>query len=155
MIFDKISNLDFYVSFDSRFALISDFIKKTNIDALEPGRYELGEGIFANVSEYEPYKTEICWEAHRKYADLQYLYSGDEIIEWAPMDELTEAGEYSEEDDFQGTMKTGVTKLSLTVNAGSFAYFAPCDLHRPGLFRNAEKVKKIVFKIPVIPAEND
>ena len=150
MIFDKIANLDFYASFDSRFKIISEFIKNTDIDSLACGRHELSEGVFANVSEYAPHKDEISWEAHRKYADLQYLHSGDEIIEWAPMDELTGAGEYSEEYDFQGTGETGVTKLTLTVNAGSFAYFAPCDLHRPGLYRNADKVKKIVFKIPVI-----
>lgn len=150
MIYDKISNLDFYTSFDKRFALISEFLKNNDAGELENGRHELSEGIFANVSEYEPYKEEISWEAHRKYADLQYLVEGDEIIEWAPIDELVGAGEYFEEHDFQGTSQCGVTKLSLTVNEGSFAYFAPCDLHRPGLFRNAEKVKKIVFKIPVI-----
>ena len=149
MIYDKISNLDFYTPFDSRFSVVSDFIKNTDIDALAPGRYSLSCGIFANVSEYAPDKEETGWEAHRKYADLQYLHSGDEIIEWAPIDELTGAGEYSEEEDFQETDKCGKTKLTLTVDEGSFAYFAPCDLHRPGIFRSAEKVKKIVFKIPV------
>lgn len=150
MIYDKISNLEFYLPFDGRFALISEFVKNTDLDAIAPGRYELPEGIFANVSEYAPDKEETGWEAHRKYADLQYLHRGDEIIEWAPIDELTGAGEYFEEDDFQGTDKCGKTRLTLTVDEGSFAYFAPCDLHRPGLFRNAERVKKVVFKIPVI-----
>lgn len=150
MIYDKISNLDFYAPFDKRFLMISRWIKETDVDALAEGSYELGEGILANVSEYRPLTEEISYEGHRKYADLQYLHRGDEIIEWAPVEEIEDLSEYSEEYDFQGTMKSGRTHLTLTVDEGSFAYFAPCDLHRPGLFRNAEKVKKVVFKIPVL-----
>lgn len=149
MIFDKINNLDYYIPFDERFALIVEYLKKTDVDALPAGSYEIGRGILANVSEYEPMKENNCWEIHKKYADLQYLHSGDEIIEWAPLDEVIEPSEYNDEYDYYGSTKTGVTKLTMTVNAGSFAYFAPCDMHRPGIFRNAQKVKKIVFKIPV------
>lgn len=148
MIYDKISNLDFYAPFDKRFLLISAWLKETDVDALADGSYELGEGILANVSEYEPLKEDISFEGHRKYADLQYLHRGDEIIDWAPVDE-PELSDYVEEYDFQGCSECGKTKLSLTVDEGCFAYFAPCDLHRPGLFRNADKVKKIVFKLPV------
>ncbi|MBR6917741.1 MAG: YhcH/YjgK/YiaL family protein [Clostridia bacterium] len=149
MIFDKISNLAFYKKFDERFSVIIDFLSETDVDALEPGSYPLPEGIFANVSEYAPLKDDFCYEAHRKYADLQYLHSGNEFIEWMPLDELTDASEYNDEADFLGTTSEGKTKLTLSVDAGSFAYFAPCDVHRPGKFRKAEKVKKIVFKIPV------
>ena len=149
MIFDKIANLEFYLPFDSRFKTVADYLKKTDVDALEPGSYPLPEGIFANVSEYEPSKEEFAFEAHRKYADLQYLHRGNEKIEWMPLDELTNASDYSDEYDFLGTMTVGKTKLSLDFDEGCFAYFAPCDIHRPGMFRDAAKVKKIVFKIPV------
>lgn len=149
MIYDKISNLAFYLPFDKRFQTVIDYLAKTDVDALEPGSYPIGEGILANVSEYAPLKEEFAFEAHRKYADLQYLHRGDEIIEWMPLDELKDASEYSDEYDYLGTTTVGKTKVALTVDEGSFAYFAPCDVHRPGMFRNAEKVKKIVFKIPV------
>lgn len=149
MIFDKIANLPFYAAFDKRFLIIDRFLKENDAATLPTGRHELSEGIFANVSEYSPSKELYSFEAHRKYADLQYLVSGSELIQWAPMDELTGAGEYFEEQDFQGTEKTGATLLDLHVTGGSFAYFAPCDLHRPGLYLNCDKVKKIVFKIPV------
>ena len=79
----------------------------------------------------------------RKYADLQYLHSGDETIEWMPLDEIKDASEYSEEYDYLGTTTVAGTKISLDVDAGCFAYFAPSDVHRPGMFRHAEKVKKI------------
>ena len=150
MIYDKITNLEFYAPFDKRFLTVSKWMKETDIDALEDGSYELGEGILANVSEYEPLKEEISYEGHKKYADLQYLHRGDELIEWAPIDEIEDLSDYVEEYDFHGTMKSGKTHLTLTVDEGSFAYFAPCDLHRPGLWRNADKVKKVVFKLPVI-----
>ena len=149
MIYDKISNLAFYLPFDSRFQTVIDYLAKTDVDAIETGSYPIGDGILANVSEYAPLKEEFAFEAHRKYADLQYLHRGDEIIEWMPLDEIKDASEYSEEYDYLGTTTVGKTKVALTVDEGSFAYFAPCDVHRPGMFRNAEKVKKIVFKIPV------
>ena len=150
MIYDKIGNLDFYLAFDKRFAIVKDFIEKTDIAALPEGSYEIGEGIRANVEVYEPSPENNCWEVHKKYADLQFLFSGDEIMEWAPLEEVIEPSEYNEEYDYFGSTKTGLTKLTLTVNEGSFAYFAPCDMHRPGIKRNADKVKKVIFKIPVI-----
>ena len=149
MIFDKISNLKFYYPFDERFAAIADYLERTDVDALPEGSYPLPFGIFANVSEYAPLKEEFCYEAHRTYADLQYLHKGCEYVDWMPLDELTGASEYNEEADFLGTTTEGKTKLTLAFDEGSFAYFAPCDVHRPGRFREAEKVKKIVFKIPV------
>jgi YhcH/YjgK/YiaL family protein len=150
MIFDKISNLSFYLPFDARFQTVIDYLAKTDVDALEEGSYPIGDGILANVSEYEPIKGEFAFEAHRKYADLQYLHRGDEIIEWMPLDEIKDASEYSDEYDYLGTTTVGKTKVALEVDEGSFAYFAPCDVHRPGMFRRADKVKKIVFKIPVL-----
>lgn len=150
MIYDKINNLGFYIPFDKRFALISDFLKNTDVNTLDEGSYEIGEGILANVSVYEPMAENNCWEIHKKYADLQYLHSGDEVIEWAPLEEVIDPSDYNEEYDYYGSTKTGKTKITLTVDEGSFAYFAPCDMHRPGIKRNADKVKKIVFKIPVI-----
>lgn len=150
MIYDKINNLSFYLPFDRRFSVITDYLNKVDAKNLPVGSYEIGSGILANVSEYEPMKENNYWEIHKKYADLQYLVSGNEIIEWAPLDEVIEPSEYSEEYDYYGSSKTGKTKVTLTVDEGSFAYFAPCDMHCPGILRNAEKVKKIVFKIPVV-----
>jgi len=149
MIYDKISNLSFYLPFDKRFQIVIDYLAKTDVDALADGSYPIGEGILANVSEYAPLKEEFAFEAHRKYADLQYLHRGCETVEWMPLDELTDASEYSDEYDYLGTTTVGKTKTAIAFDEGCFAYFAPCDVHRPGMFRSAEKVKKIVFKIPV------
>lgn len=150
MIYDKINNLSFYLPFDGRFSEIIDFLENHNPETLPVGRYDLAHGIYANVSEYEPMKENNCWEIHKKYADLQYVVSGDETIEWAPLDEVINPSEYSDEYDYYGSTETGKTRITLNADSGSFAYFAPCDMHRPGIFRNAAKVKKIVFKIPVL-----
>ncbi len=149
MIYDKINNLSFYLPFDGRFSAIIDFLNTNDAESLPVGRYELGDGIFANVSEYSPSEENNCWEIHKQYADLQYIVSGDEIIMWAPLDEVINPSDYSEEYDYYGSTETGKTMLTLTADAGSFAYFAPCDMHRPGIRRNETSVKKIIFKIPV------
>lgn len=149
MIYDKISNLEYYKSFNEAFTAIAAFLKNNDAAKLENRTYDLEDGIFANVSEYEPSKEDYCWEGHRKYADLQYIVSGNELIKWAPSDEMENPFEYSEKDDFTGCNSLKCREVCLAADAGYFAYFAPCDLHKPGLFLESGKVKKIVFKIPV------
>ena len=56
---------------------------------------------------------------------------------------------YNEEDDFELFDCCGGYYATIWATAGTFAYFAPCDAHRPGLHYKADSVKKAVFKIPV------
>ena len=149
MIFDKISNLEKYAAFDARFSEAAEFISSHDMVNLEDGRYDLSDGMFVNISSYEPNPIEKAgWEAHRQYADLQCLFSGDEVIIWAPIDTMTGAGDFFPDVDFQG-FADSPEKTELRVYGGTFAYFAPQDVHMPGIKLSDGNVKKAVFKIPV------
>ena len=93
MIFDEKKNLDFYrnLGIEGRYAKAVDFLKNTDLEALEPGKYEIdGKNVYANVTAY----TTIPWEeakyeAHEHYTDIQYVIEGSEIMSYAPVHEMT------------------------------------------------------------------
>ncbi|MFA0889777.1 MAG: YhcH/YjgK/YiaL family protein [Synergistales bacterium] len=116
---------------------------------LEPGRYFLGEtGAVAILASglTVPAETED-WEAHRRFADLQVVLSGEEVMGFAPLSEMTPKGEYSAEEDCILLEGTGNFML---VRAGGFAFFSPHDAHKAMLStsRGPAPVRKVVFKLP-------
>ncbi len=57
MIFDEKKNLDFYrnLGIEGRYAKAVDFLKNTDLEALEPGKYEIdGKNVYANVTATPP-----------------------------------------------------------------------------------------------------
>ena len=74
MIYDKIENIDLYNIDESAV----EFIKNLTGDE-ECKRYEISDKIYANIEEYQT-KENGYFEAHQKYADIQLLLAGEEII---------------------------------------------------------------------------
>lgn len=146
MIFDTIDKLGKYVAYDGRIALIEAFLTKNNAATLPLGNHSVGAGITANVSEYAPGEGGK-FEAHRVYTDLQYIVSGNEIIEVLPLTDVRESQGYEPDIEFFATQASASNVL--VMNAGTFAVFEPCDAHRPCIKHTADTIRKIVFKIPV------
>ena len=87
------------------------------------------------------------FEAHRKYIDLHYIIDGTEQFGYANIDTLTPAGEYNEADDY--ILLCGEVNC-MTLSKGDFVIAFPEDAHIPALkYKNSEKVKRAVVKIPV------
>lgn len=145
MIFDTVENLCLYAGFDAAFAAVADFVQSNDLAALAAGRYELCDGIFANVSDYEPGEGGKA-EARRLYNDLQLMVTGSESIEVTPLSLCSENDGYKEDIDFYAR-REAVSPVVLS--EGTFAFFAPQDAHRPCIFNGCKSVRKIVFKIPV------
>ncbi|MBE0598408.1 MAG: YhcH/YjgK/YiaL family protein [Desulfuromonadales bacterium] len=151
MVFDRLSNLSMYLPLHPQFAAVYAFLQSHRAEGLSPGRYEVDtQGAFALVSEYQTRPLEDCFiECHRRYIDIQLLLSGREAVGFCSRDAGRELP-YDEEKDF--LVLTGETDF-LTFAPGSFAIFFPDDGHMPmiRLDDQAEAVKKVVFKIPVVP----
>lgn len=151
MIFDLAKNLDFYkaLGIGDRYAKAVDFLKNTDLKALEPGKYEIdGKNVYANVVSY----TTIPWEdakfeAHENYTDIQYVIEGSEVMTYAPVDQLTLSVPYNAEKDvmFFDNSNPG---LQIAVNEGEYLIFQPWDGHKPKA-ANGElaPVKKVIVKI--------
>ena len=93
--------------------------------ALPDGRYDLaGNDVFALVQSYSTVAPrEKPYEAHRKYLDLQYVFSGREVVCHAPVAGLPPQADYIAEKDYQLYGEPAEATL-LHLPAGSFAIFS-------------------------------
>ncbi|MDP2115159.1 MAG: YhcH/YjgK/YiaL family protein [Bacteroidota bacterium] len=149
MILDKLENADIYKCISENLKKGFEFLKNTDLQAIEIGRYEIeGKDVFALVSEYDSKKPEDCrLEAHQIYADIQYIVSGKEAIGFVTLKNQVITSPYNPEKDI--VFFSGETS-PLILESGMFAVFFPQDAHRPCMQINGpEKVKKVVVKVRV------
>lgn len=148
MIFDRITNLETYAKGDEKLTAIVEFLKANPVEILDDGRHELSLGVYANVGA-GPVRDGGDFEVHRRYADLQLMAEGSEIMEWAHLSDMTGGTEYNGEGDFQLFSCQPAGTVSLKVYPGYFAIFYPQDGHKPSLRLDHDFSRKIIFKIPV------
>ena len=147
MILDKLEHAGWYENISENFKKGFDYLKNTDLLNAEIGKFEIdGKNVFAIVSEYDSKVHEDCrLEAHRAYADIQYIISGREAIGYTPLNNQAITSEYNAEKDI--IFFAGET-AQLPLEAGMFAMFFPQDIHRPCMQINGpEKVKKVVIKV--------
>lgn len=147
MIFDNLSNAMQYAGLSPRFEKAFRFLTETDLNALTE-RVDL-EGNDLYVLPQQPAlktREEARWEAHRRYADIQVVLSGEERMEYAPMDSLTVTEEYNEAKDVIRFSGEGIL---LRFRAGDFAVYFPQDVHKPNLRPADEPAgdRKLVVKV--------
>ena len=146
MIFDHISNARVYAGIDPRIRRALEYLGETDLDALQPGRYELeGPDLCVIVSEYSTKQPAGGrWEAHRRFIDLQYLVRGTERVGYAPVERL-QAGP---DDDQKDVMWLSGSGQFASLQPGDFMILWPHDAHMPGMaIDSPAPVRKIVVKI--------
>ena len=145
MIIDRIEEHERYYSLHPDMELAFAFLAEAA--DLEPGRYELENGLFASIYENETRLIKgLPLEAHRDYIDLQYCISGGERMAWAHIQELNMVSEDAEHDNwFYEGMSTAVS-----IRPGMFYIMFPSDGHKAGCHNEFPKhYRKVVVKIPV------
>lgn len=148
MVIDLISNASLYRPLGPGIARALEFLQRTDLAALEPGRHPLdGDRVYALVSEYLSKRPEEGrWEAHRRFVDLQCVIRGVERIGYAPVGRL-EAQPYDEAKDL---MRLSGPGEFLTIGPGEFVLLWPGDAHMPGVAGgDPAPVRKLVVKIGV------
>ena len=149
MIFDTLPHASWYTGLGPDFDLALDFLNRDDLASIEPGRYELdGDRVFALVQEYPTRPAEqAVWEAHHRYADVQFIVAGRELMGHAPLASMTESQAYDESKDvvfFEGEGPL------LPFGTGMFAVFFPQDVHMPGVADGEPgPVRKVVVKVQV------
>jgi len=149
MIFDKIENAALYESVSPLLKKAFEYLKQTDFSKLEAGKYVVdGDNLFAMVQEYDTKNDADCkLEAHKKYIDVQYVVSGEELIGVRPLINQTPSKEYDAENDYA---LYDDTCSFIKVSPTQFAVLFPQDLHKPGIKINTSaKVKKVVMKVRV------
>lgn len=138
-----------YTQLPERWNKAFAFLVQHNLTSLAPGRYELEEeaALFASVSDYvTKNEKDALYEAHRKYADIQIVITGEEKIGVVPLAATTPVGSFNEEKDI--IFLTAVHDHFRRAAPGRFFIFFPGDAHRPGV-KTGENVmvRKIVIKV--------
>ncbi len=143
---------------NKRYGKVFEFLKNHDLAAefegMNPGDKKTVEIDGKDVKAiFQVYKTKVHalakLEGHRKYADVQYIYEGQEIIGCSDIANIIEEPEYNEEKDIFFTHAN--KQLShVVLTAGEAAILEPQDLHAPCMMVGEPKVaKKIVFKVKV------
>ncbi len=128
------------------------FLKSSDLKTLEVKRYDIdGDNLYATISEYTTKNEETTdFEAHRKYIDIQYVISGKEIMNIAPLSTIIKViTPYDATKDIE--FVTVGKKVNYTASQDNFFIFFPDDAHRPGLKVGTNApVRKVVIKLRVI-----
>ena len=119
-----------------------------NLKSFEPATYPLSNGNRILVQQGTTKAAENALaEAHRKYLDIQYIVEGSEIMGWAPLEEMTPAGDFNDEKDvgkYTGTFQF------VNIPAGTCYVVYPEDGHMPGVHLDAPtNYTKLVVKLKV------
>lgn len=149
MILDTLDNAARYECMNSRFAKAFAYLR--TVDGTQvPGRHDLdGDACFALVQTYETKPQEkALFEAHRKYIDVQFLYSGRETILWAPLAAMKEQTMAYDESKEAALWKLVPDVTPLHLSAGHFAILYPQDAHAPCIeWDGPAPVFKVVVKV--------
>lgn len=127
-----------------------EFLATKDLAAMKTGRYELeGADLFVNVSEYATKNMEeVQYEAHRQYADIQYLAKGSEQIGVADMKSKVLTVPYDSLKDV--AFFAANDSAFRQANAENFFIFFPDDAHRPGVkIGENDNVRKVVVKVRI------
>jgi biofilm protein TabA len=129
-----------------------DFLRCVDVQEFTERKVEIdGEKVFALFQIYETARADTAkFEYHKKYIDVQYLISGEEIIGWAPAEQMTITENYDMVRDicFGTIERERMTPVYL--KAGQLAVFFPEDAHAPRLAAHTPcSVRKIVIKVAV------
>lgn len=147
MILDHLRNASLYRGLGPNFARAFDFLAGPEWRSLPDGRHEIdGQRLIALPQSYTTRPREKGrWEAHRRYADIQLIVRGREMMGFAPLDQLAVEQPYDPATDC--LFLTGQGQL-LTVAEGEFAVFLPQDAHMPCLaIDEPQPIAKIVLKV--------
>jgi YhcH/YjgK/YiaL family protein len=128
-----------------------EFLRGNDLTKLELKRYDIdGDNLFIMISEYNTKDPETArFEAHKKYIDIQYVVTGSELMNIAPLtsgDSILQKYDPVKDIEFLSVKKASVLKAG----PDRFFIFFPEDAHRPGLKENVNApVRKAVVKVKI------
>jgi biofilm protein TabA len=128
----------------------------SSMDCDQYEKIEISDDIFAIEQSYSTrISKESLFESHVKYVDIQFLISGEEIIEVAHTDLLEVDSKYNEEGDYS-LYKPNSSSSKIIMKKGDLSILFPQDGHMPGIQSQgkSQQVFKTVVKIPYLLVTN-
>jgi len=149
MILDRLENSARYESLGKRFAQAFQLLRTGNLSAKEAGSYEVdGRKLYYLVQTYvtKP-ASERRFESHRRYADIQVVFSGREMMGFTQVKGLDVQTPYDDSKDIM-FFGTPADYTELKMQAGEFVVLYPGEAHMPQCqWEGPAQVSKVVFKV--------
>lgn len=138
------------VCLEQRVMSAATYIEELDKEHLLPGRYSVDDNFFYLVQEYTTRpKCDCVLESHNRYVDIQYIVSGEEVMEIASVANLQIKEPYSKENDVT-FWEAGPNLTKVVLKEGSCVILYPRDAHMGCIMKQSPaKVLKIVGKIRV------
>lgn len=147
MIYDLLKNAHRYMGQSKWLDAAIHFLETTDLNELPIGRTEIWKDkVFANVMEAQAKdETEVKFEIHKKYMDIQIDLKGTEkIIIGLKPDKVIDS--YREDTDF-GTVECSPAAECI-MGEGRFIVCMGEEPHKPGIAVQEERyLKKCVLKV--------
>ena len=151
MILDSLSRSGLYESLGPGFAAAFEWLRKHGAEAAGAPVEIDGGRVVARPGAYETHPRDPAkFECHRRFADVQFVAEGEEVIEVAPADGLEPAVPYDPGRDV-AWFSSAAVRREVFLPAGSFLVLWPHEAHQPGVSpaRGARRVRKVVVKVAV------
>ena len=149
MVLDTLANASRYESLGPGFAAAFAWLRRHGATAAgEPVAVD-GDRVVARPGAYETHPRDPArFECHRRFADVQFVAAGEELVEVANPAVLRPVEPYDPAGDiawFASDAPRDVVRLP----AGSFLILWPHEAHQPGLAPPAGPgpVRKVVVKV--------
>ena len=152
MIVDRLSNWRRYTGLEELRPAF-EWLDRHAGETLPEGRLDIdGDRLFALPQSYAPKPVEGArFESHRRYADVQYIAGGAEMIGYAPTDTLELEAPYDPEKDI-AFFAQPARYTPIALPAGCFAVFYPEDAHMPCCRLDSDApIRKVVMKVKLSP----
>ena len=131
------------------YAKAQEFIKNTDLKALEPGKHVIdGDNVWVNIADSQMKKlSQAQLEVHDKYIDIQIPLSGAEAFGVRPRIELTSPVEpFNTVKDIQKF--TDSYDRIVVLQSGEQITFEPDTAHAPLIGEGV--IRKAIFKVKVV-----
>lgn len=146
MIYDSLKNLEQYKNVHPGIYRGLQLLRDTDFSQLEDIRCDVDEGLYYFIQSYDSKVTNDTPEAHRKYADIQFIISGAEKMGVGPLQDMTEEVEARPDGDiwfYRGPLD------EVTLSGDKFAVLFPGDAHAPCIAVDGKPIpcRKCVVKV--------
>lgn len=146
MILDTLKNASLYHAVHPRFAAAFEYLEKTDLSTLKPGRNEIdGDNLFimSIATEGNGHGAGPV-EVHQAYIDIHVTLEGTDEIGWIDLAECTQVQmEFNKEED--AALYGDAPKFYSVLEPGTFGIYFPQDAHVP--LAGTGELKKVVVKV--------
>lgn len=148
MLYDHFSNIERYRTLSPAIYNALKMLAEEGA-TLTPGRHALTENDFVNVTDYETLRVNpVGYEAHKRYIDIQYCLTGEELVAVRRLETLRVTTPYNEERDVMLCEDDGQWRTEVKIGNGYFLILNSNDAHMPQLcIGEPVALRKVIVKI--------